>query len=219
MSVQLKKFINERDETGIIELINKEPELLDQTDENGASTLMLLAYSGLVKSFDQAKLLKKTFTFHESIVCGMVENITKIVASDPSIANKHSPDGFTPLSLAAFFDQEEIALLILESGGDPNLKASNSAGVNALHSAVAKNNLSLCRLFLENGADPNIPQMQNVTSLHSAAHRGNAELVKLLVEYGADINAKMENGDSALSISQRDGHKDIIAFLHSKKAD
>jgi ankyrin repeat protein len=44
---------------------------------------------------------------------------------DKSYANQYSNDGFTPLSLSAFFNQTEIEKLLLENGADPNLHATN----------------------------------------------------------------------------------------------
>lgn len=104
--------------------------------------------------------------------------------------NTHSDDGFSLLSLAAFFDQTEIAKSLIEFGADPNLSAKNPSRVNALHSAVAKENYELCMLLIEKGANVNAVQMQNVTALHSAVHRGNLDLVKLLVENEASIYIK-----------------------------
>ncbi|MFC3972618.1 ankyrin repeat domain-containing protein [Maribacter confluentis] len=51
--------------------------------------------------------------------------------------------------------------------------AKNPSKVNALHSAIAKENHELCKLLIEYGVDVNTVQMQNVTALHSAVHRGN----------------------------------------------
>ncbi|MCB0374117.1 MAG: ankyrin repeat domain-containing protein, partial [Muricauda sp.] len=73
----------------------------------------------------------------------------------------------------------------------------------------------LCKLLTQKGADVNAPQMQQVTALHSAAHRGNLELVQLLVQNRANVNLKMANGATALSIAQRDGHKEVAAYLSS----
>ena len=87
--------------------------------------------------------------------------------------------------------------------------------MNALHSAVAKENYELCKLLIEYGVNVNAAQMQNVTALHSAAHRGNLKLVRLLVENRAEINLKMDNGDTAISIAENDGHKEVKVYLES----
>ncbi|RIV68752.1 ankyrin repeat domain-containing protein [Flagellimonas aequoris] len=216
MIANLKEFIKNKETDKILNLIKETPEVLGQQDESGTSGLLMIAYSGMPDVFETAKTLKKTFAFHEAIVCGKVERVKELLHNTPSFINQYSNDGFTPVSLAAFFDQIEIAKWLLEQGADPNLHATNPSKVNALHAAVAKENVELCQLLIAKGADINAPQMQNVTALHSAAHRGNLELVKLLVQQGADIDLKMDNGDTALSIVKRDGHKEVAAYLEER---
>jgi ankyrin repeat protein len=211
----LKTHIKSKEADKIVALITEHPEVLDKQDENGSSGLLIIAYSGVDTAFSKAKELKKSFTFHEAIVCGKEDSVVDFLAKDKSYANRYSIDGFTPLSLAAFFNQTGIAKLLLENGADPNLQATNPSKVNALHSAVAKENYELCKLLIEYGVNVNATQMQNVTALHSAAHRGNLKVVKLLIESGADINLKMDNGDTAISIAERDGHQEVKVYLEN----
>ncbi len=211
---QLKTHIQNRDEDKVLILIKNHPEVINLEDENGSSGLMLVAYSGFVDAFAEAVLRKTSFSFHEAIVCGKKEIVEQFLEqSDTDWANTHSKDGFPPLSLAAFFDQTEIALLLLDNGADPNLAATNPTKVNPLHSAVAKENYELCKILLEKGANVNARQMQNVTALHSAVHRGNLELTKLLMENGAEPNLIMDNGDTAMIIANREGHGPVEAYL------
>ncbi len=215
MLAKLKEYIKDKQSNKIIKLISTHPEILDLKDDNGSSGLLLIAYSDQEEAFKVAKELKKSFNFHEAIVCGKEDIVKKSLKKEKEIMNAYSNDGFTPLSLAAFFDQSSIAKLLLENGANPNLKATNPSKVNALHSAVAKENVELCRLFIRAGVDINATQTQNVTALHSAVHRGNLELVKLLVENGAEMHLKMDNGDSAYSIAEREGHRGVLTYLNS----
>lgn len=210
----LKTHIQNRDADKALGLIQNHPEVINLEDENGSSGLMLLAYSGFKDAFAEAVLLKTSFSFHEAIVCGKKDIVAQFLGqSESDWANTHSKDGFAPLSLAAFFDQTDIALLLLDKEADPNLAATNPTKVNALHSAVAKENVELCKILLEKGANVNARQMQNVTALHSAVHRGNLELTKLLVEHGADPSLQMDNGNTALIIANRKGHGLVKAYL------
>ncbi len=210
----LKTHIKNKEEDKVISLIKENPDVLSLKDENGSSGLMMIAYSGLEKAFEQAISLKKSFSFYEAIVCGKTDVVNDYL-DEPGfdLLNTHSNDGFTPLSLASFFNRTEIAKSLVELGADPNLAATNPSKVNALHAAVAKENYELCKLFIANGANVNAVQMQNVTPLHSAVHRGNLELVKLLVENNASTTLKMDNGDTALIIAEREGHKAIKEYL------
>ncbi|MDR7130112.1 ankyrin repeat protein [Algoriphagus sp. 4150] len=209
----LKAYIKNKEDDKIITLIIEHPKVLDKRDDNGSSGLLIIAYSGLEAAFNKAKELKQIFTFHEAVVCGKIDFVKDSVTRDKNYVNQYSNDGFTPLSLAAFFDQTEIAKLLLENEADPNLHATNPSKVNPLHSAVAKENYELCKLLIEYGVNVNATQTQNVTALHSAAHRGNLKLVQLLIENGAEIDLKMDNGDTAISIAEKDGHKEVSVYL------
>ena len=218
MIEKLKTHIQNKDAKKTILFIKQNPEVLNLEDDNGTSGIMLIAYSGLEEAFKQAIELKNTFSFHEAIVCGKINSVKDYLnVSDSKLLNTFSNDGFTPLSLATFFNQTEIAILLVTKGADPNLSAKNPSKVNALHAAVAKENFELCRLFIEKGVNVNAVQTQNVTALHSAVHRGNLELTKLLVENGASIDLKMDNGDTALMIAKREEHEQIQAYLQAKK--
>ncbi len=210
---QIKSLIQNREEDAIIQKLEEAPYLLDKTDEKGSSVLLLLAYNGLQKAFKVAKQLKMNLGFYEAIVCGEKEQVKQQLTKFPGLENRHSGDGFTPLSLAAFFNQTAIALLLLDHGADPNLAATNPSEVNALHSAVARGNYELCQRILKKGAEVNKPQAKGVTPLHAAAHRGDLELVKLLVNHGAHIDLKMETGETAIDMAERDGHTDVSVFL------
>lgn len=214
----LKNLIEKNEAEKAIVLLEKRPEILDLEDENGSSGLMIIAYSGMGDVLKKAVELKKTFSFYEAIVVGKTENVKGFLDQSVSeICNSRSKDGFSPLSLAAFFNRTEIAKLLVEHGADPNLAATNPSKVNALHSAVARENYELCLLFIEKGVHINATQTQNVTALHSAVHRGNLELTKLLVENGARLDSKMDNGDTPLSIAKKEGHAHIAEYLSTKE--
>lgn len=211
-------YLKERDSEKLLNLLQDQPKLLDQADQNGASGLMQLAYHGMKEVLEAAISMKKEFEFHEAIICGK-EDIVQEFLNQKGAAyfNAYSPDGFSPLSLAAFFNQTEIAKLLVAKGSDPSLAAWNPSRVNALHSAVAKENLDLCTLFVKNGVDVNAPQTQGVTALHSAVHRGNIAISQLLLENGAKPDARMDNGDTPIRIAEKEGHTEILQLLSSEK--
>jgi uncharacterized protein len=216
MPADFKALIQNRDEENLSALISSDPGLLDLIDQNGTSGLLLIAYAGLQAVLEKAVELKTGLTFHEAIVCGKISKVQNDL-EDTSLANAHSNDGFTPLSLAAFFNQTEIAKLLLTHGADPNLQATNPAKVNALHSAVARQNIELSKLFISHGVNVNACQTQNITPLHSAAHLGNIELVKLLVDNGADIGHRSDDGKTALDFAVADGRNEVSLYLQERR--
>ncbi len=209
----LQTLIHSKDSLNIIKFVEENPQVLEMEDKNGSTGFMLIAYSGLESVFQKAIEVKKSYSFHEAIVAGKESIFRKYIDEDNSLINSYSKDGFTAISLAAFFNQTAIAILLLEKGADPNLQATNPSKVNALHAAVAKENLELCKKLIDFGVNVNSVQTQNVTALHSAAHRGNLKLVQLLVENGAEIEKKMDNGDTPVSIAERDQHQNVLEYL------
>jgi len=211
MDTTIHQLINDRNETAIISHIEKNPTSLEINDDNGASVYATLAYYGLIQAFEFARSIKKNFSFHESIISGRKEDIEAQLEKND--INLKSDDGFTPIVLAVLFNHTEIAKQLLYFGADPNIKADNQSMVNALHAAIARENIELVELFLYHNADANATQMQGVTPLHSAAKRGNLDLVKLLITYGANIELPMANGDNALKLAENENHSEIASVL------
>lgn len=59
-----------------------------------------------------------------------------------------------------------------------------------LHFAVEKNALKCVELLLDNGANPNTPQVYTETPLHVAAALGHIESMEMLLKYGADVRSQ-----------------------------
>lgn len=55
-----------------------------------------------------------------------------------------------------------------------------------LHLAATAGKTKLCKVLLENGADPSASNSFGNTPLHSAVHSGSLDVVTLLLEHGAD---------------------------------
>jgi hypothetical protein len=68
-----------------------------------------------------------------------------------------TPDGFTPLHIAAFAHNVEAARSLLEAGADPNVYATASfARVTPLGTCAFAGAEAIAELLLEHGADPTL---------------------------------------------------------------
>jgi ankyrin repeat protein len=124
----------------------------------------------------------------EAAAFGNAERLREILATEPQSANAYGEDGFQPLPLACFYGHVEAARVLLDRGADPNtLGQHEHIKTNALHAAAASENkgpevrYELCKLLLDNGADPSIPQGgSDFRAIDAARQNGDEELERLL---------------------------------------
>ncbi|HEY8639006.1 MAG TPA: ankyrin repeat domain-containing protein, partial [Solirubrobacterales bacterium] len=92
-----------------------------------------------------------------------------------------TPDGFTPLHIAAFAHNAGAARTLLEAGADPNVVATASfARVTPLGTCAFAGATDVAKVLLEHGADPTLAEDDRFTPLDAAVANGNTELAELL---------------------------------------
>ena len=76
-------------------------------------------------------------------------------------------NGVTPLHVAAHYDHQNVALLLLDKGASPHAAANN--GYTPLHITSKKNQLDIATSLLEYGAKTDAESRAGFTPLHLAA--------------------------------------------------
>lgn len=90
---------------------------------------------------------------------------------------------------------------------------------NDLCSAVDYEDLEIVKRVLENGADIEAVNNENMTPLIAAAAYGYLDIVELLLENGANIEARDDNYQTALFRAVENDYLDIAEYLMDKGAN
>ncbi len=210
---KLEQYITNANLGGLTELLMKEPALAKSRTSHQVSPLMLSCYykkpavtTLLLKYLDEISLF-------EASAAGKFDVVTHLIYNNPESVNAYAEDGFTPLGLACYFGQYEVARYLVLKGADVNLPSNNGFSVYPIHSAVAGNYTQIARMLIENNALVNVKQQAGATPLHTAAQNGNIDLLILLLEHGADINVRMEGGKLPADLAREKGFDEIAEAL------
>ncbi|HEU5214189.1 MAG TPA: ankyrin repeat domain-containing protein [Gaiellaceae bacterium] len=125
--------IDAGDVTELRRLLAENPDAANARDEKGLSPVMHAAYGGRI---DIAALLRPLDGW-DRLVLGD--------ADDLPAPGEWSPDGFTPLPIAAFAHDHEAARRLLEHGADPSI--AEVEGGTPLDVARANGNDELVELL------------------------------------------------------------------------
>jgi uncharacterized protein len=185
-------------------------------DENGVSLLLTACYH---RRHEMVELIRASAgaldIFESSVVEGGADRGARLLEEDPALARAFSPDGFTPLHLAAYFGQEAIAGMLLEHGAEPDAVSRNAMALQPLHSAAVSRSLAIVKRLLERRAEVNARQQGGWTPLHAAAFNGDVPMAECLLAHGADPSLKNDDGKTAIDVAIEKGHGAVVDLLRS----
>lgn len=193
--------------------LSQDPALLDATNDAGQSAFLLAMYYRQRETADYLLSLGPKLDVFNACVAGDTKRVMEEVGSNPAVLQAQSSDGWTPLHLAAFFGQVELAKALIDAGANVDARSSNAMKNTPLHAAAAGAQTALVELLLKRGADPNATQEGGWTALHSAAQAGNREMVEVLLANGAHVNARAANNQSPLDLALSKGQQDVASLL------
>lgn len=207
--------IRRGDLADIQQAVAQQPELVNaRTAEGVSATLYSLYYREPAIATYLASAEAEISVF-EAAALGQAEALRALLVANPTLVNAFSPDGFTPLGLAAFFGQLETTNALLDAGADSNLASRNAMRVAPLHSAVAAQQLAIVEALLKHDANVNAVQTDDFTPLLEAAQNGQVEMIELLLHYGAHLDARKTDGQTALAVALAHGEAEAAATLRA----
>lgn len=141
---------------------------------------------------------------------GTVAEVKELMKQNPDIINQTNENGFSPLILACYRGNTEVAQYLIDHVKDLNYKSHEGT---ALAGLAIKYNKDLVERLLKKNADPNIADATGYTPLFWAVKFGNKELIELLLKYKADKTMKDSMGMTPFEYALKTENKDIINLL------
>lgn len=141
---------------------------------------------------------------------GTVDEMKALMKIKKDTINAVNPMGFTPLILACYRGNMEVAEFLIKNV--KNVDYDSSSGT-ALTAVAVKGHTRLAKALLEKGANPNIADPTGITPLIYATEFENIELMKLLLTYKADKNQTDKEGKTPYDYAVFTRNQDVINLL------
>jgi uncharacterized protein len=170
------------DEARLAALLDADPAALEARDERGVSALLLacvLERPDLVACFLERHPILDIF---EAAAADLGGRVSELLDRDAGLGRAVSPDGLTPLHIAARFGSGSALRRLLRRGADPLAIARDGSGAHPLHLAAAAGHSSIVGALLDAGAKADARQADGRTPRDLAREAGNRDVVEELDE-------------------------------------
>ena len=198
------------------EMLQGDPSLAQSRDEKGLSVVLKATYYGKRDVVEALLASGVELNIFEAAATGQTDRVRALIEREPALVDSYSPDGFAPLSLAAFFGHPDTVDALLAAGAEVSAPSRETMKLTPLASALATGHNQIARTLIEHGANVNAKGDTDVTPLHTAAARGNIEAATFLLEHGADINATTTDGKKPISYAEERNHPEMVDFLKNR---
>lgn len=170
----------------------------------------LILMMSLFLSFGFVSAQEKAKSIFDIARTGTVTEVKELMKQNPDIINQTNDQGFSPLILACYRGNVEVAKFLMDNVKDINY---GSAQGSALTASVFKSNKELTQKLLANGANANLADSNGVTPLIYAVQLQDKDLVKILLEYKANKDLADKQGKTAFEYAIFSKNHEIINLL------
>lgn len=210
----LMDAIQEHDTLLVRRIAIQTPGILFEHDEQGRTPLSLAYYVG---SKEIADILLESSDYepslHESVIRGDEAAVQKALLADKSQLESFSPDGWTPLQLAAYFGHLNIVRWLLDQGANVKAVSQNADKYTAIHLVVVGTaSLNILKFLLDHKANPNAKSAGKITPLHLAAANGKDKVAAMLIKNGAKSSVSAE-GNTPMDLAEKQGYDFLKKLL------
>ena len=141
---------------------------------------------------------------------GDMANLVMFVNAGMDV-NTPNERGWTPLMVALFEGQEEVALFLIKHGADPFF--SDTTGYSPIHWAAFHGYVSVIRELAQRRVNLDAKTNFGWTPLLQASARGFAPAADTLLQLGAHVEIADEEGWTALHKACANGYKAVVDIL------
>lgn len=134
---------------------------------------------------------------------------------EADIDNLQDESGWTPFHIACSVGNFNIMSMLFDTLR-ANLDLPTCQGVTALHLAVAKKHITICKYLLDHGASVRSKDKKSQLPLHRAAAVGSLALVDLLCGANSPVNSVDFQGWTPLFHALAEGHAEVGVLLVNK---
>ncbi|MDQ0592753.1 ankyrin repeat protein [Chryseobacterium ginsenosidimutans] len=170
----------------------------------------LIVIMGIFLSFTTIYAQEKAKSIFDIARSGTVAEVKELMKQNPDVINQTNENGFSPLILACYKGNVEVADFLMDNVKDVNYKSQEGT---ALAGLSVKYNKNLVEHLLNKNANPNITDATGSTPLFWAVKFGNKELTELLLKHKADKSIKDSQGMTPFEYALKTDNKEIINLL------
>ncbi|WP_265428806.1 ankyrin repeat domain-containing protein [Chryseobacterium sp. YIM B08800] len=163
-----------------------------------------------ILSFTLISAQEKAKSIFDIARTGTVDEVKELMKQNPDIINQTNENGFSPLILACYRGNVEVANFLIDNVKDVNYKSQEGT---ALAGLSVKYNKDLVEHLLKKNANPNIADSSGSTPLFWAVKFGNKELVELLLKHKADKSLKDSQGMTPFEYALQTNNNELINLL------
>ncbi|XP_045145761.1 ankyrin repeat domain-containing protein 26 isoform X2 [Echinops telfairi] len=153
---------------------------------------------------------------HKAAWSGNVREVQRLLSLGRNDLDRRDGHSRTPLHLACANGQVGVVKVLVKRKCFLNL--CDRENRTALMKAVQCQEEECVAVLLENGADPNVMDLDGNTALHYATS-GDISIAEQLLSHGADVEARNKDDLTPLSLAINENKEEMVAFLMENKAD
>jgi ankyrin repeat protein len=177
--------ICEGDHAAVEAIVEQRPDLARGRTDEGLPWTLAAVYRGHPGVADLLLRHGAELDPFSAAALGRTDQLKVLLDRGEAGIRELSPDGWTPLHLAAFFGHRETAAMLIDRGADTAARSKNEIANTPLHAAIAGGRAVVAELLVERGADVNAVA-NGLTPLDIAAGREDQEMMTYLIAHGAE---------------------------------